>query len=114
MELNAIRVVEKPWGEERIYAHTDQYIGKILCIKAGKRLSKQYHKVKDETLLLVEGKAILEIEGKRNMKLNVSYPRRILPGTVHRLIALTDCKILEASSSEMDDVVRLEDDYKRI
>ena len=115
-DLKTIKIVNKPWGEERIYALTDKYIGKILYVKAGQRLSKQFHKVKDETLLLFEGKATIEFEGERSgyLKMNVNYPIRILPGTVHRITAITDCKILEASTSEIDDVVRLEDDYQRI
>ena len=99
-----IRRVEKPWGHEIIYAHTDRYAGKILFIRAGERLSLQYHRRKDETIYVLSGDLDLEIEtgGERTS-------HRLAAGVRHRMIAATDCHVAEASSPELDDVVRLED-----
>ena len=114
------KIIEKPWGYEEIYAENEKYIGKVLHIKAGHRLSKQYHKVKDETLMLFSGQAYIEYSGERggymNVRMHRGYSYRILPGVVHRLSAsqAEDADVLEVSTPEGDDVVRLEDDYKRI
>lgn len=108
--------VDKPWGYELIWAKTDRYVGKVLHVNAGHRLSLQYHLKKDETIHLWSGRLQLVVdEGQgmteREMKQGESY--HIKPGTKHRMIALTDCDILEASTPELDDVVRLEDAYGR-
>ena len=108
--------VEKPWGYELIWAHTERYVGKILHVKAGHKLSLQFHRVKDETIHLWSGRMTLVIdEGgqlvERELKAGESC--RITPGTRHRMIALADCDVLEASTPELDDVVRLEDSYGR-
>jgi mannose-6-phosphate isomerase-like protein (cupin superfamily) len=108
--------VEKPWGYELIWAHTERYVGKVLHVNAGHRLSLQYHVKKDETIHLWSGKLQLvydEGQGlvEREMQPGESY--HIRPGTKHRMIAVTDCDILEASTPELDDVVRLEDAYGR-
>jgi mannose-6-phosphate isomerase len=108
--------VEKPWGYELIWAHTERYVGKVLHVNAGHRLSFQYHRQKDETIHLWSGRLTLVVdEGtgpeEREMKPGESY--HIRPGTKHRMIAITDCDILEASTPELDDVVRLEDVYGR-
>lgn len=108
--------VEKPWGYELIWAKTDRYVGKLLHITAGHRLSLQYHRVKDETIHLFTGSMRLVIEEngalvEKDMKPGESC--RIRPGTTHRMIALTDCDVLEASTPELDDVVRIEDNYGR-
>jgi quercetin dioxygenase-like cupin family protein len=111
-----IRRVEKPWGHEIIYAHTDRYAGKILFIRAGERLSLQYHRRKDETIYLLSGVLDLEIEigGERSsQRLAAGEARHIAAGVRHRMIAATDCHVAEASSPELDDVVRLEDLYGR-
>jgi len=110
------RRVDKPWGHELIWAHTDRYVGKILHINAGHKLSLQYHERKDETIHVLSGKLLLVVdEGKglieRTMEVGESY--RIVPNTKHRMIAVSDCDILEASTPELDDVVRLEDNYGR-
>jgi mannose-6-phosphate isomerase-like protein (cupin superfamily) len=110
------RRVEKPWGHELIWAHTERYVGKILHINEGHKLSLQYHRQKDETIHVWNGRMLLVVdEGKglveRELKPGESY--RILPGTKHRMIALSDCDLLEVSSPELDDVVRLEDSYGR-
>ena len=112
-----VRRVEKPWGHEIIWAHTDRYVGKILFVKAGERLSLQYHEQKDETVYVLSGKMLFEVgpkDGEREdiiMKGGQSY--HITPFTVHRMVAIEDTEILEASTPELDDVVRLEDSYGR-
>lgn len=112
-----VRRVDKPWGHEIIWAHTERYVGKVLFVKAGERLSLQYHEKKDETVYVLSGKMVFEVgpkDGAREdliMKAGDSY--RITPLTTHRMIALEDTQILEASTPELDDVVRLEDKYGR-
>jgi quercetin dioxygenase-like cupin family protein len=111
-----IRHVPKPWGHETIWAHTDRYVGKILHITAGHSLSVQYHNVKDETIYLLSGtmKYWVDTEGEmRDLQLKQGEAFRITPGTVHYMEAVTDCDVLEASTPELDDVVRLKDKYGR-
>jgi mannose-6-phosphate isomerase len=116
-QRHPVRRVEKPWGHEIIWAHAERYVGKLLFIKAGERLSLQYHEQKDETVYVLTGKMVFE-HGPRDapredlvMKPGDAF--RITPHTVHRMIALEDTQILEASTPELDDVVRLEDKYGR-
>lgn len=110
--------VDKPWGHEIIWAHTDRYAGKILHITAGHALSVQYHERKDETVYLLAGELRYWVQlpgddAPRDMHLGVGEAFRITPGTVHYMEAVTDCDVLESSSPELDDVVRLEDRYGR-
>ena len=110
--------VPKPWGHETIWAHTDRYVGKILHIKAGNALSVQYHDVKDETVYLLSGemKYWVKLDAAtelRDMVLRPGEAFRITPGTIHYMEAVTDCDVLEASTPELDDVVRLQDRYGR-
>jgi mannose-6-phosphate isomerase-like protein (cupin superfamily) len=111
------RRVEKPWGYETIWAETPHYVGKILHVKAGEALSLQYHREKDETLHLLRGRlrfwvgALGSDLGEVGLEAGESY--RLRPGTVHRMEAVEDCDILEASTPHLDDVVRLEDRYGR-
>ena len=110
--------VEKPWGHELIFAHTDRYAGKILFVKAGESLSLQFHNVKDESWYVLEGRAQLEPgEPGERMLVNEVVGRgaafRLQPGTVHRVLAIEDTTILEVSTPELEDVVRLEDRYGR-
>jgi len=110
------RRVEKPWGYELIWAHAESYVGKILHIKAGHALSLQYHRVKDETVHLLSGAMRFEYdrgEGRSDVILQAGESVRIRPGMVHRMVALSDCDVLEASTPQLDDVVRLEDRYGR-
>lgn len=111
------RVVDKPWGHELIWAHTERYVGKILHVKAGERLSLQYHRVKDETIMLLSGRLVFEHFGEgeppRKTELAPREPFHIPPGLRHRMIAVEDCDIVEVSTPELDDVVRLEDKYGR-
>lgn len=109
--------VGKPWGYELIWAHTDRYVGKILHIRKGESLSYQYHRVKDETIHLLSGVMELDIgddTGRAAHRLEPGACFRITPGTRHRMTALEDCDVLEVSTPELDDVVRLEDLYGRI
>jgi mannose-6-phosphate isomerase-like protein (cupin superfamily) len=111
-----VRHVPKPWGHETIWAHTDQYVGKILHINAGHALSVQYHNVKDETVFLLSGELIYRIwenDQPRNIELKIGDAYRVTPHTIHQMEAITDCDILEASTPHLDDVVRLEDRYGR-
>ena len=112
------RKVEKPWGYELIWAETEQYVGKVLFVKAGESLSLQFHRVKDESWLVQEGRAKLELGSVGNavLKEEVIAPGatfRFRPGTVHRVTAIEDTTILEVSTAHLDDVVRLEDSYGR-
>ena len=109
--------VEKPWGYELIWAHTDRYVGKELFIREGHALSLQYHEVKDETIYVQQGRIEFQI-GPRDGELRSETvgPGRafhLVPGTVHRMRALEDSLLLEVSTPDLDDVVRLEDRYGR-
>jgi quercetin dioxygenase-like cupin family protein len=107
---------EKPWGYELIWAQTDKYVGKLLHVREGTKLSLQYHRAKDETIMVQSGKLelITEEDGRRLSRvMSPGESRHIPPGTVHRMVALEDCDIIEVSTTELDDVVRLEDDYGR-
>jgi mannose-6-phosphate isomerase len=111
-----VKIVPKPWGHETIWAHTDRYVGKVLHINAGHALSVQYHDRKDETVYLLSGELIYRVkdgDALRDVKLKVGEAFRITPGTVHQMEAVTDCDILEVSTPDLDDVVRLSDRYGR-
>lgn len=116
--LNSVKRIEKPWGYELWWAVTDRYVGKILHVTKGHSLSYQYHEVKDETMFLRAGKLLVEIEerggGLRKLRLLPGEALRILPFTKHRVTALEDSELLEASTPELDDIVRLEDRYGRV
>jgi quercetin dioxygenase-like cupin family protein len=115
-KLESSRRVEKPWGHEIIWAHTPKYVGKILHITAGQRLSRQYHRVKEETLRVLVGAMDLEVgaDGERQtLRMNPGDTFHVVPGTIHRMIAVVDTDVLEVSTPELDDVVRLEDVYGR-
>jgi mannose-6-phosphate isomerase len=110
------RRVAKPWGHEVIFAETERYVGKILHISAGHRLSLQYHEMKDETIYVMAGEVDLVVDENGNLvtrRLAVGEAYRIRPRVRHRLIAATDTDIAEVSTPELDDVVRLEDIYGR-
>jgi mannose-6-phosphate isomerase-like protein (cupin superfamily) len=113
-----VRRVDKPWGHELIWALTDVYCGKLLHVKAGHSLSLQFHREKDESWLVREGRATVELGavGEKALKEEVvgaGAAFRFRPGTVHRVTALEDTTILEVSTPHLDDVVRLEDAYGR-
>jgi mannose-6-phosphate isomerase-like protein (cupin superfamily) len=109
--------VPKPWGHETIWARTDRYAGKILHVRAGESLSLQYHRRKEETMRVLAGTVTLEVAAERGepqrLRLGPGEGFHLPPGTRHRLTALEDADILEVSTPELDDVVRLEDKYGR-
>ena len=112
------RRVEKPWGYERIWAHTDRYVGKVIFIAAGRRLSLQKHLVKDESILVLKGRLRLHIEGPdgvvRTADLGAGSHRHVGVGMIHRYEATDeDVELIEVSTPELDDVVRIEDDFGR-
>lgn len=115
------QVVSKPWGTEYIYARTAQYVGKIMVINPGCRLSRQYHEKKDESFYVLKGAMTLEVgypgtDGFETMIMGVGNCFHCPPGTVHRLCAGTDgCEVAEVSTPEPGegDIVRIDDDYDR-
>lgn len=111
------RRVDKPWGHELIWALTDRYCGKILVIETGRRLSLQRHVVKDESIIVMSGRLRLFLEDDsgvvRELELGPGDHRRVATGRIHRYEAIERCEIVEVSTPELDDVVRLEDDYGR-
>jgi mannose-6-phosphate isomerase-like protein (cupin superfamily) len=113
-----VRKVEKPWGHELIWAHTDAYVGKVLFVKAGHSLSLQFHREKDEAWLIQAGRVKLELGDVGATMLNEEIVGpgaafHYTPGTVHRVTAIEDTTIVEVSTPQLDDVVRLEDAYGR-
>jgi len=117
MEKTTPERVEKPWGYELIWAKTDRYVGKLLHIEAGQALSYQFHRVKEETIYVLSGTLLLHVaEGDAApsvLKLGPGEVFHILPGLRHRFEAEETVELLEASTPELDDVVRLEDRYGR-
>lgn len=111
------RRVEKPWGWELIWAEAEDYVGKLLFVRAGEALSLQYHERKDESWLVHDGRARLEL-GEVGGELDAVEIRagdafRFRPGTLHRITALEDTLVIEVSTPHLDDVVRVEDRYGR-
>ena len=117
MKVTARRV-DKPWGHELIWAETDLYAGKILHVKEGEALSLQFHRQKDETVYVLSGRIRIEagpdVEKLAEWELGPGEGLHLRPGTVHRMIALRDSDVLEASTPHLQDLVRLEDRYGRI
>ena len=111
-----VRVV-KPWGHEVWWAWTDEYVGKILHVKAGHKLSLQYHEIKDETCYVLRGRLLLHkgetAETLTATEVSEGDQWRNLPGEVHTIEALDDSDVLEASTPHLDDVVRIQDNYGR-
>ena len=111
------KLVEKPWGNELIWAVTDRYVGKILHIREGESLSLQYHQRKDETIMVLHGRMSLvtyeDGAEPHTRELGPRVPVHITPGLRHRMTALEDTDVVEVSTPELDDVVRLEDRYGR-
>jgi mannose-6-phosphate isomerase len=111
------RKVEKPWGWELVWAEADDYVGKLLFVRAGESLSLQYHEVKDESWLVQEGRARLElgdVDGELEVvEIAPGDAYRFRPGTVHRVTAIEDTTVVEVSTNHLTDVVRLEDSYGR-
>lgn len=111
------RRVEKPWGWELVWAEADAYAGKLLFVRAGESLSLQYHEAKDESWLVQEGRARLELGGVgdelETIEIRAGDAFRFRPRTVHRVTAIEDTLVVEVSTTQLDDVVRLEDKYGR-
>lgn len=110
--------VEKPWGYELIWAATDRYVGKILHIEPGHLLSLQYHEKKDETIFVLTGEIIFRVKEPgddeiRELRMKEGENYHVRPGTIHQMEAVVTTDLLEASTPELDDVVRLEDKYGR-
>jgi mannose-6-phosphate isomerase-like protein (cupin superfamily) len=114
---NTVTRVDKPWGYEIHWAKTERYVGKVLHVRAGHALSLQFHNVKDETMYLYSGRLTFETEVDGRLVGRTMAPGdsvHVSPKTVHRITAIEDCDVLEVSTPELDDVVRLEDRYGRI
>jgi len=118
--LNRKRTVQKPWGCEVIWAETPDYVGKLLYINEGHKLSLQYHEQKEETILVISGtlEVMISGHGRRgisNLKLSEGETYHVTPNTIHRFAATcgTNVVLAEVSTNHLDDVVRLEDDYDR-
>jgi mannose-6-phosphate isomerase len=111
------RRVDKPWGHELIWAQTDAYVGKVLVIEAGKRLSLQRHEVKDESIFVLSGRLRLHLEDDAGVvqveELGVGAHRHVATGRIHRYEAVERTELMEVSTPELDDVIRLEDDFGR-
>jgi mannose-6-phosphate isomerase-like protein (cupin superfamily) len=108
--------VDKPWGYELIWARTDRYVGKILHVRAGHVLSLQYHNRKDETMHLLRGELILRVQPGATLeerRMTAGESVHIPPKLVHQIEAVADSDVLEASTPELDDLVRLQDRYGR-
>jgi mannose-6-phosphate isomerase len=113
------RRIEKPWGYELIWAHSDRYCGKLLFVRKGEQLSLQFHNQKDETIYVQKGRIEIEISAPgvripESEVVTAGAAFRIRPGMIHRWRALEDSIVLEASTPDLDDVVRLEDRYGRV
>jgi mannose-6-phosphate isomerase len=113
-----MRKVNKPWGYEIIWAETNKYVGKVLHIMSGKRLSLQYHEVKTETIMVKKGTLHLEVgqssDNLSSVTLNEGETFHIPTGLIHRMSAITDVEVMEVSTPELSDVVRIADDHGRI
>jgi mannose-6-phosphate isomerase len=111
------RRVDKPWGHELIWAETDRYAGKVIVIETGRRLSLQYHDRKDESVYVIDGRLRLHLEGPDGVigqhDLGPGESARIPTGRRHRFEALERVELVEVSTPELDDVIRLEDDFGR-
>jgi len=111
------RMVPKPWGHEIIWGETKDYVGKLLYINQGHRLSRQYHEIKEETIMVITGTLLLEVgvgESMESLNLGKGENFHITPGLIHRFCApYGDVEIMEVSTPHLNDVVRMEDDYKR-
>ena len=116
-ERTETRRVDKPWGHELIWAHTDRYVGKVLVIEAGRRLSLQRHLVKDESIYVASGRLRLYLEDDTGTvqveELVAGDHRHVQTGRIHRYEAIERTELMEVSTPELDDVVRLEDDFGR-
>jgi mannose-6-phosphate isomerase len=111
------RRVEKPWGHELIWALTDQYCGKILVIETGRRLSLQYHEQKDESILVTSGRLRLFLDDDDGVltvrEMGPGESAHVAVGRRHRYEAIDRVELIEVSTPELGDVIRIEDDFGR-
>jgi mannose-6-phosphate isomerase len=111
------RRVDKPWGHEIIWAHADKYVGKLLVINTGRRLSFQYHEVKDEWIHVLSGRLKLSLENDdgvvEDRELGPGQGAHVPVNRRHRFTAIETCTLIEVSTPELDDVIRIEDDFGR-
>ena len=111
------RRVDKPWGHEIIWAHTDRYVGKLLVIETGKRLSFQYHEAKDEWIHVLSGRLLVTLEDDdgtiEDRELGPGDGVHVAVHRRHRFTSIETCTLIEVSTPELEDVVRLEDDFGR-
>lgn len=111
------RRVEKPWGYEIVWAETSSYVGKLLHVRAGHELSLQYHERKDETIYVHSGEVVVRHGGSADdletLAMEAGDVIRLEPGRLHKMMAKTDADLFEASTPELDDLVRIEDRYGR-
>jgi mannose-6-phosphate isomerase-like protein (cupin superfamily) len=108
--------VEKPWGHELRFVRTERYAGKVLFIRAGKQLSLQYHRTKDEAFFVQSGELDLVLGkpgAEQVVRMQAGDSRHLPTGVIHRFRAVTDCTLFEVSTPELEDVVRIEDDFGR-
>lgn len=117
MPPEAERRVPKPWGHELIWTQTDRYVGKLIVIEAGKRLSLQKHVHKDESILVISGRMRLSLEDRngtlQQIEMGPGDHQRIPVGRIHRFTAIERTELVEVSTPELDDVIRIEDDFGR-
>ena len=111
------RRVDKPWGHELIWAHTGAYVGKVLVLETGRRLSYQYHEIKDEWIYVLSGRLLLTLENDAGVdetrELGAGEGAHVPIHRRHRFEAIETCTLIEVSTPELDDVVRIEDDFGR-
>ena len=111
------RRVPKPWGHELIWTQTERYVGKLIVIEAGKRLSLQKHVRKDEAILVIAGRMVLSLESAdgsiEQIEMGPGDHRRVPTGRIHRFEAIELTELVEVSTPELDDVIRIEDDFGR-
>ena len=111
------RRVPKPWGHELIWTQTERYVGKLIVIEAGKRLSLQKHVRKDESILVIAGRMVLSLESAdgsiEQIEMGPGDHRRVPTGRIHRFEAIELTELVEVSTPELDDVIRIEDDFGR-
>jgi mannose-6-phosphate isomerase-like protein (cupin superfamily) len=112
-----MKIIDKPWGKEELLEINDHYMVKKLTMWKGHRCSLQYHKQKKETIYVLSGQLkIYSGSSENELAVKIYGPNEtitLLPGTIHRMEGLEDCVYLEASTSQMEDVVRIQDDYNR-
>ena len=115
--MQTVKTIEKPWGHELLWAQTADYVGKVLHIKRGHKLSLQYHERKEETILVYSGRMLFVFEDEsgqlQEIPLAAGQAHHIPVGRRHRMIAIEDCDVFEVSTNHLDDVVRIDDAYGR-